>query len=228
MKKCLPYNNIIEEYLSIDFKKKDNNTEEISKIKNLVNGIINNNKYGKKPVITKIFTEETDNNNYGLSKKEELENFINLELLNDSKNKNNNINNNNVVNIPPDSGISNTSSILTRSNIKNKEVEDIIEEASRKSIIDENDGEETITSETSEVDSTEDTTESNVVLTSPPAIKKNNIDRIFDDINKPLIQDPVLNKKKSIEVVLNKNNNVPDNFDKLESYYDNLIKANIN
>jgi len=219
MKKSLPYNSIIEEYLSIDFTKKDTNAEEIHKIKNLVNGMINNNKYGKKPVISKIFTEESDNNKYdGISKKEELENFINLELINQNKKQ--------VIQpINPT-----TSEMLTRSNVKSKEVIDIIEEASKKSILD-NDG--TITSETSETseaglsndestseNSVEDT---NIILNSPPAIKKKVIDRIGDDINNSL-----LNKKKNIEVVLNNNNNTSENFDKLETYYDNLIKTNIN
>jgi hypothetical protein len=222
MKKCLPYNGIIEEYLSIDFTKKDSNAEEIHKIKNLVNGMINNNKYGKKPVVSKIFTEESDNNKYeGLSKKEDLENFINLELINQNRKQ---INQPYIQpNIQPINPT--TSEILTRSNIKSKEVIDIIEEASKKSILDD---EDSITSETSEVGLSNDESESsiedtNIILNSPPAIKKKVIDRIGDDINNSL-----LNKKRNIEVVLNKNNNTSENFDKLESYYDNLIKTNIN
>ncbi len=238
MKKSLPYNNIIEEYLLIDFTKKDDNTEEIHKIKNLVNSMINNNKYGKHPNIKKIFTEESESENFKKGDKNELEDFINIELINQQKlnnqnnkndlnnqtnlnNQNNQINLNNMNNLKQES-ISNTSVALTRSTMKGKEVDDIIEEASKKSVLTDN----TITSETSdnneEVD--DETSESNIVLTSPPAIKKNVMNRLEDDIKEAIPKyGGYPNKNKNIEVILNKNN-VPDNFDQIESYYDNLLK----
>jgi hypothetical protein len=225
MKKSLPYNDIIEEYLSIDFTQKDNNTEEITKIKNLVNNMINDNKYGQKPNIKKIFTEESyEVNNNNISKKEELENFINLELINQNNSKNeqitdlgrnNEIRHNSTNNST--NNISNTSNVLTRSTVKSKEFDNIIEEASRKSILEE----DSLTSKTSEGEINNDITsedEKNIILTSPPIIKKKVIDRLVDEI-----PGNVLRNKKNIEVVLNKDN-IPDNFNKIEEYYDNLLK----
>lgn len=223
MKRSLPYNNIIEEYLSIDFTQKDNNTEEISKIKNLVNSMINDNKYGRKPALTKILTEESyEHNNYNNNSKKELENFINLELMNQNKqnnesyenNQTNQSNQNNQSYENNQTNISNTSNVLTRSTVKSKEVDDILEEASKKSILEE----DSITSEENLGDDETSEDESNIVLTSPPVIKNKVIDRIGDGI-----PGAVLTNRKNVEVVLNKNN-TPDNFHKLESYYDNLLK----
>jgi len=234
MKKSLPYDEIIQEYLRIDFtniNKKTNNDKEITKVKNLVYNMINNNKYGGKNTISKkILTDDSFdqykndnkndnnndyNNNYnGLSKKEEVENFINLELINQKKI--NNMNN----------SISNTSDVLTRSNVKSKEFDNIIEEASRKSEsdIDSNSGnnnENSITSETSldeEINELEKNSEGSApkIINSPPVIRKNSIERLDDDIN--------VKKNSKIEVILNKNNSRTDKFDKLESYYDNLLR----
>ena len=91
MKKTLPYNDIIQEYLRIEFKYSnsksmlekninDKNTNEIQNIKNLVNKIIEQNKYGVKPVIENLINDNSDYQdieNDEVIKKIELENFIN-------------------------------------------------------------------------------------------------------------------------------------------------------
>jgi hypothetical protein len=79
-----------------------------------------------------------------------------------------------------------------------------------------------LTSKTSEgeINNNDETSEDekNIILTSPPIIKKKVIDRLVDEI-----PGNVLRNKKNIEVVLNKDN-IPDNFNKIEEYYDNLLK----
>lgn len=85
IKKSLPYNQIIEDYLNIEFSKKNNYIhKEIADVKNMVNDIINNKKYGDRPNINAIIQENTEPYvnvaNYDYTKKQELNDFINKEL----------------------------------------------------------------------------------------------------------------------------------------------------
>jgi len=90
IKKSLPYNQIIEEYLQIEFTKKNTQfNQELADIKNLVHNIINNNKYGHRPNINNIIKEDTEMfvnvNDDKISRKEEIENFINNEIIKEER-----------------------------------------------------------------------------------------------------------------------------------------------
>ena len=93
IKKSLPYDKIIQEYLEIDFtRNNDNNTKEIANIKNLVYNMINNNKYGGRP---NTIMKDSDSENYinienPDNKQRELDDFINKEKIIENQ-KNNNI-----------------------------------------------------------------------------------------------------------------------------------------
>ncbi len=89
IKKSLPYNQIIEEYMQIEFTKKDNRiNREIADVKNMVYDMINNRKYGENPTVGNIILDESDNyinvdnklGNNKFGRKEEVENFIKNEI----------------------------------------------------------------------------------------------------------------------------------------------------
>ena len=229
MRNCLPYNNIIQEYLLIDFTSKDRNTEEISNIKNLVYNMINNNKYGEKPTIKKVFMDESDDthklryyksnndNNLDLkaNKQNEIEDFINLEMINK---KNNNLLQEEQIPVYQNNiDLTNSSGVLTRSTVKSKEVDAIINNTQENHISE-------TTSEYNEDDEYENEDDENEVnkeseenkikiIESPPIIKNKMIDR-FEDLGI---------KKRNVQVVLNKTNNRSDEFDQYEKYFDGLI-----
>ncbi len=84
IKKSLPYNQILEDYLNIEFtKKQDNIGQELEDVKKLVNDIIHNKKYGDRPSVATI--EETttggsiDVMDDAQSKRQEIEQFISKE-----------------------------------------------------------------------------------------------------------------------------------------------------
>ena len=89
IKKTLPYNDIMQEYLNINFKveteDQTKNRKEIANIKNMVFRILSQNKYGARPAGKAIISENSDEryNNYNNSDgNKELEQFINHELKN--------------------------------------------------------------------------------------------------------------------------------------------------
>jgi hypothetical protein len=91
MKKSLPYNDIIQEYLKINFtadNSKDNNKKEIDNIKNMVLHMISKNKYGTKPVEKAIISETSESYQNVVdnkdNKRQEIVNFINKEEDNNS------------------------------------------------------------------------------------------------------------------------------------------------
>lgn len=87
IKKSIPYNQIIDEYLNIEFDKIDNvNSKEIENIKSMVFNIMNQKKYGIRPEINNLIIDETGDDDYvNLEdpdyKKVEMENFINQEKI---------------------------------------------------------------------------------------------------------------------------------------------------
>lgn len=87
IKKSLPYNQIIDEYLNVEFDKIDNvNSKEIENIKSMVFNIMNQKKYGIRPEINNLIIDETGDDNYidledPEYKKTQLENFINQEKI---------------------------------------------------------------------------------------------------------------------------------------------------
>lgn len=87
IKKSLPYNQIIDEYLNVEFDKIDNiNSKEIENIKSMVFNVMNQQKYGIRPQINNLIIEESGDDDYvNLEdpeyKKTQLENFINQEKI---------------------------------------------------------------------------------------------------------------------------------------------------
>ena len=87
IKKSLPYNQIIDEYLNVEFDKIDNiNSKEIENIKSMVFNIMNQKKYGVRPEINNLIIEDSMNDDYmNLEdpeyKRAQLENFINNEKI---------------------------------------------------------------------------------------------------------------------------------------------------
>ena len=76
MRYMLPYNEVLQEYLKIDFNKQgESSTQEINKIKALVNEMISNNKYGERPPID--YDENTNSEHKYSSNNNDIDEFIN-------------------------------------------------------------------------------------------------------------------------------------------------------
>ena len=97
IKKSLPYNQIIQEYLQIEFDKiNDVNSQEIQNIKTMVHDIINDKKYGSRPNINNLIIDSANDEFVNLEdtefKRAQLENFINQEKINEQHKLNEQIN----------------------------------------------------------------------------------------------------------------------------------------
>ena len=259
LKKCLPYNQIIEEYLQIEFTKKESKySRELADVKNLVNDMINNNKYGNKPQVNAIIKEDSEefiNINNNISRKQEVENFINNEIIKENR-KNESLiqtsditSEQNIKSDEPDNlDISNESDKSKISEIlevsKTSGVNEILELSKTSDKIDDNDlilsrTPNNITSvvtrsviKSKELDEILDnniseTSDDNVnksesinIITSPPVIKKNTIDRLNE-----LQQFNTNNSKKDINIKMRKKGEVTNKINgEIDSYFDSIIK----
>lgn len=236
IKKTLPYNQIIKDYLEIEFNKKnDKNSIEIENIKTMVNNIINNKKYGVRPNIKNIIKEDSEeymNIEDSVNKKIELENFI----INEKKNNFNNDdeffnkypnkevliksnekiseNNDNITSESTDNNFNSsreTSIPLNRTNFKNKELNGIIENPNNSD-----------TSSDMISSSKSNSLQKNNILTSPIKIKNRPNDRLIKELQ--FGGEEFINKKKNIQIVSNKKNEFSDKFEELESFYDSMLK----
>ena len=81
IRKTLPYNNILQEYLRINFtiEKKNEESTKLSDIKKMVSIMINKNKYGNKPVIDKLVQDSPSSASSYNGDLNDIEEFINLE-----------------------------------------------------------------------------------------------------------------------------------------------------
>jgi hypothetical protein len=80
IRKILPYNDILKEYMRINFtieKKKEESTK-LSDIKQMVYEMINKNKYGNKPSVNKLVQDSPSSSSYK-GEPNDVEEFINLE-----------------------------------------------------------------------------------------------------------------------------------------------------
>ena len=80
IRKILPYNDILKEYMRINFtieKKKEESTK-LSDIKQMVYEMINKNKYGNKPAVNKLVQDSPSSSSYK-GDPNDIEEFINLE-----------------------------------------------------------------------------------------------------------------------------------------------------
>ncbi len=260
IKKSLPYNQIIEEYLQIEFTKKDTHfNQELADIKNLVHNIINNNKYGSKPNVTNIIKEDSEmfvninnnNNNDKLSRKEEIENFINNEIIKEERegvslietsNNIDNIDNDNDDIIESDSvskfseetdgtagtdgtdGTADTagtqdsdsnnqdasmtsdnSSVLTRSSMKSKELNEIIDDDDSNSSL-------------SKVSKT-----STQIINSPPALRAKANDRL-QELQKLSTLPNTNTQPKKADVVMKPKKNLSKQIKDLDPYFGDMMK----
>lgn len=257
IKKSLPYNQIIEEYLQIEFTKKDTHfNQELADVKNLVHNIINNNKYGVKPNITNIIKEDSEmfvninnNDNDKLSRKEEIENFINNEIIKEERegvslietSNNDNDNDDDIIesdsvskfseqtaetaetagtastasaqnsdtNNQDDSMGSDNSSVLTRSSMKSKELNEIIDEDNDSDTDESN-------SSLSKVSKT-----STQIINSPPALRAKADDRLQELQKFSTLPNT---QAKKADVVMKQKKNLSKQIKDLDTYFGDMMK----
>jgi len=243
IKKSLPYNQIIVEYLEIEFTKKESKySKELADVKNMVYNMINNNKYGAIPKVQNIINEESDefiNINNKLSRKEEVENFINREIINENREGKSLIETsqtaeesekylapmntsqqtdllNNQSRFDNESLKSDASSVVTRSSMKSKELDKILDgaksdESNESGQVELDQANLSETSKSSKVSKS-----STQIINSPPVIRKKAIDRL-EELNDK-------SNKKNIKVISKKKSNLSNKFEKIDSYFDSIMK----
>jgi hypothetical protein len=227
IRKILPYNDILKEYMRINFtieKKKEESTK-LSDIKQMVNEIINKNKYGNKPQINKLLQDSSSSSSYK-GDQNDVEEFINLEnkLENKFENK---FEPSKVLEIQLSSNDGFgakliTSTVEDRLDKKNLEIEKVMNGGNTLSKITENNiennsenssenlSENKASSETS-LDET-NTSDDIKLVASPPAIRVNNNEKLKEII--------VKSEKKNIEIIKNNSSTLSEQ----EKYFDVLIK----
>ena len=135
MRKSLPYNQIIEEYLKIDFGSiNDIGTKEIQNIKSMVYDMIGQQKYGQRPNLNNLIIESgieefVDLEQNSFDNKLELKNFIKEEKIKEfNKIGGKKLNDENELNTNSTNFESKTNSILlSRAEIKSKEIDEMID-----------------------------------------------------------------------------------------------------
>jgi len=220
IRKTLPYNNILKEYMRINFtieKKKEESTK-LSDIKQMVYQMINKNKYGDKPLVNKLVQDSPSSSSFEGNPKD-IEEFINIEekklkpssILEIQLSSNNN----------DDKEVKlMTSTVEDRNEKKNHEIENVMAGGNQLEKIIENNSEtssdENLKSSSDEnVKSSSDDssiTEKVKVISSPPALKINNEDKLKELIIK--------SDRKNIEIIKNNSSTLSEQ----EKYFDVLIK----
>jgi hypothetical protein len=235
IRKTLPYNNILKEYMRINFiveKKKEESTK-LSDIKQMVYQMINKNKYGDKPLVNKLVQDSPSSSSYE-GNPEDIEEFINLE---EKKLKPSNIleielssNNNDDIGVKLV-----TSTVEDRYEKKNQEIEMVMAGGNNLEKISENNSEnksennsenisennsenklennsKTSSDNNSELKLDESLSSEVKVVNSPPAIRVNN--------NQKLKELTIKSDKKNIEIIKNNSSTLSEQ----EKYFDVLIK----
>lgn len=243
IKKSLPYNQILEDYLNIEFTKRNNNfNQELADVKKLVYDMMQNKKYGDRPNVATIDESSEEFVNVAeedpLVKREELENFISKEKKQESlletsgsqvkttegiqeggKNKSDSESDSVTLlssstsdeaselekaKIKSESDESSVDSDnITRSTMKSKELSELM------------DGENNSKTSESESSNAKSLSKTSVIeVTSPPALRAKQTDKLNE----------LTGGKKNVEVKLNKKNMLPDKFNELDSYYDSIAK----
>jgi hypothetical protein len=225
IRKTLPYNEILKEYMRINFaieKKKEESTK-LSDIKQMVNEMINKNKYGGKPLVNKLVQDSPSSSSYK-GEPNDIEEFINLEEKKTEPFK--------VLELlSNDSSVHKliTSTIDDRLEMKNQEIEKVMEGNNKLEKITENNSE--TSADNSEIgyknDSDNDDSDNNLkssvddsntsedvkVISSPPAIRVNKNEKLKEITSKSDI-------KKNIEIIKNNSSTLSEQ----EKYFDVLIK----
>jgi len=219
IRKTLPYNEILKEYMRINFtieKKKEESTK-LSDIKQMVYEMINRNKYGDKPLVNKLVQDSPSSSSYK-GDPNDIEEFINLEE-NKQEAK--------VLELQISSNVDGsgvkliTSTVDDRLEKKNQEIEMVMAGGNTLEKISENNSENN--SETSsEVYSKEysnntsdnaDTSSDVKVVSSPPAVRINKNDKLKEITSKS-------DNKKNIAIIKNNDSTLSEQ----EKYFDVLIK----
>lgn len=223
IRKTLPYNEILKEYMRINFtieKKKEESTK-LSDIKQMVNEMINRNKYGDKPLVKKLVQDSPSSSSYK-GDPNDVEEFINLEQqkLEPSKVLE--------LQLSSNEGFGNkliTSTVDDRIEKKNQEIEMVMAGGNALEKITEN-------------GSREDS-ESNYKENSDASSKEESETSIEDSINKETPKSDIkvvnspppirINKKNKLEEITNKKNikinkNYSSTLSEQEGYFDGLIK----
>lgn len=246
IKKSLPYNQILEDYLSIEFSKKNNNfNQELADVKRLVYDMMQNKKYGDRPNIATIEESSEEFVNVAeedpLAKRVELENFISKEKKQESlletsgthvkttegiqeggKNKLESESESDSDSVSNISSSSSESEASKKAKVKSESDDtsvdsDNITRSSMKS------------KELSELMDGEN--ESKTSASESSKAKSLSKTSVVEITSPPAIRAKATDKmnelaggKKNVEVKLNKKNMLPEKFNELDSYYDSIAK----
>ncbi len=244
IKKSLPYNQILEDYLNIEFTKKDNNLDqELANVKKLVYDMINNKKYGDRPAVATI--EESSEEFANIEKdnpantREELVNFIEKEKEKESLLETSDTNvdlSDSIKGGVQDGGNNSDEEIISESYNESENESEKSNENKKVEVDSDNTSEDsdnitrsTIKSkELSELMGGNDSEITSAVndskvsmsktslldVTSPPAIRAKPADKLNE----------LTGGKKNVEVKINKKSKLPENFNQMESFYDSMVK----
>jgi len=210
IRKTLPYNDILKEYMRINFtieKKKEESTK-LSDIKQMVYQMINKNKYGDKPLVNKLVQDSPSSSSYK-GDPNDLEEFINLE---------NKLEPSNVLEIQLSSNNDDlgvrliTSTIEDRLDKKNQEIEMVMAGGNNLEKISENNSKTSSENNSESNLDDKNTTDSVNIINSPPAIRVNNNEKLKELVIK--------SDKKNIEIIKNNSSTLSEQ----EKYFDVLIK----
>jgi len=226
IRKTLPYNEILKEYMRINFtieKKKEESTK-LADIKQMVNEMINRNKYGDKPLVNKLVQDSPSSSSYK-GDPNDVEEFINLEQKKLEPSK--------VLELQLSSNVDGsglrliTSTVDDRLEKKNQEIEMVMaggntlekitengsrenSEVSSKEDSDASYKEDSETSIEDEDSGKEEASKSEIkIINSPPALRINKKDKLEEITN-----------KKNIKI----NKNYSSTLSEQEGYFDGLIK----
>jgi hypothetical protein len=223
IRKTLPYNDILKEYMRINFtieKKKEESTK-LSDIKQMVYEMINRNKYGDKPLVNKLVQDSPSSSSYK-GDPNDIEEFINLEQ-NKQEPK--------VLELQISSNVDGsgikliTSTVDDRLEKKNQEIEMVLAGGNALEKISEDNHEnnsennsetssEVSSKENSNKTSDDNNTSSDLkVVSSPPAIRINKNDKLKEITSKS-------DNKKNITIIKNNDSTLSEQ----EKYFDVLIK----
>jgi hypothetical protein len=235
IRKILPYNDILKEYMRINFtieKKKEESTK-LSDIKQMVYEMINKNKYGNKPSVNKLVQDSPSSSSYK-GEPNDVEEFINLENRYEAPKVLE-------VQLSSNEGFGNkliTSTVEDRLEKKNQEIEMVmagennyekkleniyenslenISQNTSENIQEESSSSENIQEESSENInkenlSSDNTSEQVKLVNSPPAIRINKNEKL-----KELTKSDI---KKNIEIIKNNSSTLSEQ----EKFFDILIK----
>ena len=216
IRKTLPYNEILKEYMRINFtieKKKEESTK-LSDIKQMVYEMINKNKYGDKPIVSKLVQDSPSSSSYK-GDPNDIEEFINIEenKLEPSK----------VLELQISSNVDGsgvkliTSTIEDRLDKKNQEIEMVMAGGNTLEKISENNSENnsetSLDANSSDASDYTNTSSDVKVVSSPPALRINKNEKLKEITNKS-------DNKKNIEIIKNNDSTLSEQ----EKYFDVLIK----